>query len=169
MKAGYYSARWGFSLDIVPLVRNGRVRWKRTPKSAEFDLCIDPIDEFGRPPAWCSFRHIPKVMEAETAALIRIAASASTAARRDFDRVRSIDDIVAMFRERASISFRRFSLENYVQTHLAWGLALIAVGEREHGEAHVKEFCERQGLDRGAPLIRKAERQAAEHAAMRTV
>jgi hypothetical protein len=168
LKGATYSARWGFSLDFVPLVRNGRVRWKRTPRSAEFDLCIDPIDEIGTVPVWCSFVHIPKVKEAETTALTRVAASASTAARRDFDRVQSISDIVAIFRGRTSISFQRFSLENYVQTHLAWGLGLIAVGESEQGEAHLKKFCNQQDLDRELPSIRKAEREAAKYAAMRT-
>jgi hypothetical protein len=43
---------------------------------------------------------------------------ASAAARRDFDRVQSISDVVALFRERASMSFKRFSLENYIQTRL---------------------------------------------------
>jgi hypothetical protein len=138
LKGASYSARWGFSLDFVPVIRIGRASWKRTSRSAEFDLCIDPIDELGQVPPWCSFVQFTKAEEIETAALIRIAASASHAARRDFDRVRSINDVVAIFSERASISFRRFSLRNYVQTHLAWGLGLIAVGESEQvpvGEA----------------------------------
>ena len=67
------------------------------------------------------------------------------------------------------MSFRRFSLENYVQTHLAWGLGLIAVGERADGEVHMKEFCKQRNLDRELPLIRKAEREAAKYAAMKTV
>jgi hypothetical protein len=162
LKGATYSARWGFSLDFVPVIRNGRATWKRTSKSAEFDLCIDPVDELGAPAAWCSFVQ----EEIKTAAFIRIAATASRAARRDFDRVESINDVVAIFSERASMSFRRFSLENYIQTHLAWGLGLIAVGESKRGAEHVKEFCERQGLDRELPSIRKAEHEAAKYAAV---
>ncbi len=63
LKGATYSARWGFSLDFVPVMRNGHLRWKRTPKGAEFDLCIDPIDEFGDVPDWCSLVHLPGYME----------------------------------------------------------------------------------------------------------
>jgi hypothetical protein len=111
LKGATYSARWGFSLDFVPLVQNGRGSSKRTPRSAAFDLCIDPIDELGTPPVWCSFVYIPKIKEIETAALLRIASRASEAAQHDFDRIRSISDVVAMFHERSLIPFRCFSLE----------------------------------------------------------
>jgi hypothetical protein len=44
LKGANYSARWGLSLDFVPLWRADGLRWKRTAKTANFDLCIDPID-----------------------------------------------------------------------------------------------------------------------------
>src|SRR5271165_3649988 len=47
-KGDRYAACWGFSLDFVPIRRNGRLQWKRTSKSAAFDLCIDPINQDGR-------------------------------------------------------------------------------------------------------------------------
>jgi hypothetical protein len=56
-------------------------------------------------------------------------------AKLDFGRVNSIFDIVTIFRERAAMRFRRFSLENYFQTHLAWGLSLIAVGISERASS----------------------------------
>src|SRR5258708_10612223 len=40
LKGATYSARWGFSLDFVPIARKGHLRWKRTPTGAEFYLCI---------------------------------------------------------------------------------------------------------------------------------
>lgn len=39
-----YSARWGFSIDFVPRLSGVRLSWKRTLKTADFDLTIDPID-----------------------------------------------------------------------------------------------------------------------------
>ena len=60
--------------------------------------------------------------------------------------------------------FQRFSLENYVQTHLAWGLALVATGKAADGETHIKLHCERFGIDRDAPLLRRAETEAARYA-----
>jgi len=163
IKGAQYSARWGFSLDFVPVFRGKRLRWKRTSKSAEFDLCIDPIDQAQRVPAWCSFVHSPEVNEARPEDVIWAAKNAAYEAQKDFSRVNSVADLIALFRERASMSFRRFSLENYVQTHIAWGLALIAMGEAAEGEAHVRQFCERFGVDRNERLIKNAEMEASRH------
>ena len=160
MKGARYSACWGFSLDFVPVLRRRRLRWKRTSKSAEFDLCIDPIDQAERVPAWCSFVHSPVVEEARPQDVIWAAKNAAYEAQNDFGRVNSVADLIGIFRERASMSFRRFSLENYVQTHIAWGLALIAIGEAEEGEVHLGRFCERYGIDRNERLIKKAEAEA---------
>jgi hypothetical protein len=44
LKGATYSARWGFCLDFVPLWHADGLKWKRTAKTANFDLCIDPID-----------------------------------------------------------------------------------------------------------------------------
>jgi hypothetical protein len=55
LKGATYSARWGFSLDFVPLWHADGLKWKRTAKTANFDLCIDPIDQYLGPPDWCSF------------------------------------------------------------------------------------------------------------------
>jgi hypothetical protein len=54
LKGLSYSARWGFLLDFVPIKKGGCLRWKRTAKTAQFDLCIDPIDIEGGPRDWCS-------------------------------------------------------------------------------------------------------------------
>jgi hypothetical protein len=166
MKGGWYSARWGFSLDFVPVVRNGRLRRKRTSKSVEFDLCIDPIDEIGIAPDWCSFVEIATLKEVDASHLIRVVRAATRAAHDDFARVNSVGDVVTVFHERASMAFRRFSLENYVQTHIAWGLCLLAVGKRAEGEEHIRLFCEKNGINRNDPLIHKAESELARDDAM---
>jgi hypothetical protein len=157
LKGATYSARWGFSLNFVPLLRNGRLRSKRTAKAAEFDLCIDPIDEFGSPPNRCSITSlwIPKDGE-----LGRIASGAADAAHQDFARVASVRDLVSLFEERAQMISQRFSLENYRQTHHAWGLGLVAIGKREEGRAHIELFCERHEVDPNDSGLRKAEEEA---------
>jgi hypothetical protein len=157
LKGATYSARWGFSLNFVPLLRNGRLQSKRTAKAAEFDLCIDPIDEFGSPPTWYSITRlsIPKDGELE-----RVASMSADTAHQDFVRVASVRDLMAMFEERAQMTSRRFSLENYRQTHLAWGLGLIATGKREEGRAHIVLFCERCDMDSNDFVLRKAEEEA---------
>jgi len=162
LKGARYSARWGFSLNFVPCLRGGRLRPKRTAKAAEFDLCIDPIDELGDPPSWSS---VPYPLDSEKAELGRIASKSADAACREFARVASVGDLMTMFQERAQMTFRRFSLENYVQTHLAWGLGLMAAGKREEGRAHVALFCERFEVDPNDVALRKAEVTALQFAA----
>ena len=44
MKGLRLSACWGFSVDFVPHVAAGRIRWHRTPRTARFDLVYDPYD-----------------------------------------------------------------------------------------------------------------------------
>jgi hypothetical protein len=153
LKGGQYSARWGLSLDFVPRLRAGELRWKRTAKTANFDLCIDPIDEHGYVPRWCSFSRSTPPGEDRMA----LTAKATTrAAKLDFGRVTSIFDVIAIFRQRAAMRFRRFSLPNYVQTDLAWGLSLIAVREVAEGERHLQLFCDRFLIDRQDKMIRQA-------------
>lgn len=153
IKANRYSARWGLSLDFVPLLRGDRLRWKRTANTANFDLCIDPIDKHGVLPDWCSFsrRTLPGQDR------MRFSVNQATrAARLDFGRPNSIADVVEMFRERAAMRFQRFSLENYTQTHLAWALSLIAIGEPTEGERHLELFCARFSIDRRDRMICQA-------------
>ena len=136
LKGSIYSARWGLSLDFVPLWRADKFRWKRTSRAADFDLCIDPIDQNGVPLSRHSFCR-PFRGRADTARMALVAKESTRAAKLDFNRANSISDVVAMFQDRATMRFRRFSPENYTQTHLAWGLSLIALGEAAEGERHL--------------------------------
>lgn len=155
LKGNSYSARWGFSLDFVPLWRADSFRWKRTAKTADFDLCIDPIDQRGGP------RPIPLHDVADFTRITLAVRQATGAAKLDFDRAHSISDVVAMFQDRAAMRFRRFSLENYTQTHLAWGLSLIALGEILDGERHLALFCARFSAERNDRMMRQAVSAAA--------
>jgi hypothetical protein len=160
LKGATYSARWGFSLDFVPALRGGRLRWKRTCKTADFDLCIDPTDEFGDTGSWCSVAEISGWKDASAAQINQVVVEAIRKAHEDFARGASVADLVALLRERAQMRFRRFSLENYVQTHIAWGLSLIAVGNPAEGATHLELFCDRYGIDRDDRILRQAERDA---------
>jgi hypothetical protein len=165
LKGATYSARLGLSLDFVPLWHADGLRWKRTAKTANFDLCIDPIDQYGGRPDWCSYSR--PIWPGEVANFPRMAAAvkeSTRAAKLDFSRANSISDIVAMFQERAAMRFRRFSLENYTQTHIAWGLSLVAVGEATEGKRHLELFCASFSIDRNDRMLRQA-LLAAENAA----
>ena len=161
LKGESYSARWGFSLDYVPVLSGQRLRWKRTPKTAAFDLCIDPID-LGRDhrdwPHLSRFIWPAKTYDWDN--VTRIVRNAARAARPDFNRVNSIEDILAIFCERSTMKFTRFSLENYIQTHIAWGLSLTAVGELSEAEKHLQIYCSRFSIDRDDRVLRQAEQEA---------
>jgi hypothetical protein len=161
LKGASYSARWGFSLDFVPIQRSSRLQWKRTAKTASFDLCIDPIDQAGEvPDSWYVSRFIFPLKSYDWSKFTRTVKNATLVAQPDFSRIISIGDIVAIFNERSAMKFRRFSLENYIQTHLAWGLCLMAIGEAEEGERHLEKYCDRFSVDRTDRIICEAEREA---------
>ncbi|TIS88463.1 hypothetical protein [Mesorhizobium sp.] len=156
MKGMTFSACWGVSIDFVPIFRGGSLRWKRTAKSADFDLCIDPIDSSGRIPSWCSFYSNDRAHRVERASL-----AALNAAQRDWSRITALKDVADSFERRSKIESRRFSLENYVQTDLAWGLALVAVGEADRGQRHLDAFCERFAVAPETTILAKARSEAA--------
>jgi hypothetical protein len=161
LKGEQYSACWGFSVDFVPALRGERLSWKRTVKTAKFDLCIDPIDLEGGPHDWCSLsRFIPPSKVYDWSKVARTVAATVKVAKQDFTRINSLGCLVAAFDERAKMKFRRFSLENYVQTHLAWGLCLLALGNRPEAEIHLAKFCETFSIDRNDRILRVAEQTA---------
>ena len=137
------------------------MQWKRTAKTASFDLCIDPIDQAAEVrDAWYVSRFIFPLKSYDWNKFTRTVKNATLAAQPDFSRVKSIGDIVTIFNERSAMKFRRFSLENYIQTHFAWGLCLMAIGEAEEGERHLEKYCDKFSVDRTDRIIREAEREA---------
>jgi hypothetical protein len=131
--------------------------WKRSASKAEFDICIDPIDDFGHVPSWCSFSRTAPQSQRE-----KIGCAAFDAAHKDFLGVASMEDICTFFQSRSEMKFLRFSLSNYVQTELAWGLALLACGDEGEGQRHIAKFCDDFGVDPSTPALRKASTEARE-------
>jgi hypothetical protein len=157
-----YSAVWGFSIDFVPYPSGRKLVWKRSAQKARFDLCIDPIDEEGLPPQWCSFSYPRKQGRCESSA--RAAFEAGREYFRDF---RTPADLCILFGKRSRMKFRRFSLSNYGQTDLAWGLALLAAGDEREGQIHIDEYCRRFEIDPKMSILQKAmmEARASAHGA----
>jgi hypothetical protein len=153
-----YRHPWGVSLDFVPILRAGQLCWKRTSKTAAFDLCIDPIDNRGERQEWCSISgYFPRKTHESSNVTLAVKRSAR-AARQELERIKSIADVAEFFHQRSNVQFRRFSLENYVQTHLAWGLCLLALGKRKEGEHHLEKYCAQFGVDRNDRVLRQAEK-----------
>lgn len=136
MKGFTWSAHWGISVDFVPVVRDGSLSWKRTAKTAAADLTIDPIDDWGYIPNWCAFVANDSALKVRKVALATL-----KAAKSDWLEFCSLSDVANCFERRSKKKFRRFGLQNYVQTDLAWGLVLIALGQVQEGERHLERFC----------------------------
>lgn len=155
-----YCAHWGFSLDFVPTLRTGRLKWKRTPKTVRLDVSIDPVlTEDSRDWSCIScFIYPRKTYDWDKTE--RNIKSCVAAAKPDFSRVKTISNVVAVFQERSVMKYRGLTLENFIQTHIAWGLCLIAVGDAAEAEKHLDKFCTRFSIDRNDHILREAERQA---------
>lgn len=116
VKGARFSASWGVSMDFVPLLAHKGLRWKRTTKTAAPDLNIDPIDLAGSIPEWCSIYG-----NDEDRWIGKAARASLEAAKADWAKLSSLREIVECFETRSRMTFKRFSLENYLQTHIAWG------------------------------------------------
>lgn len=166
LKGGSYVGYWGFALDFVPVPQKTRFAWKRGKKDTRTDLCIRTIDDprfksmFSASPENYSFTHIPAYKTPTLNQLLKIASCTSELARRDFERVNSVDDIVGMFEERSQMDIQGWPLSMYVQTDIAWGLALVATGDSKRGEEHITKFCDQFRLRRDDPVLLRAEQLA---------
>lgn len=159
MKGVTFSACWGVSIDFVPLTGRKGLVWKRTTKTAARDLTIDPIDISGSIPVWCSFVH-----NDDDRRIQKVARVSLEAAKADWAKLSSLNNIVACFESRSKMTFERFSLENYTQTHLAWGLALIALGRHDEGQRHLNAYVEQTHIAPDSVILVKAKRLAEEMA-----
>jgi hypothetical protein len=158
LKGAQYSARWGFSVDFVPNLQGDRLSWKRTAKTAMFDLCIDPIDVEGHVPDWCAF-----TSDGRNGGMKKIVRAVKEQVSRDFARINTLHDLLELYQQRAAMRFRRFGLANYVQTDLAWGLVEMATGDEEGGTNRIAAFCDRFGVPPETPILVKAKREALQH------
>lgn len=155
LKGDVFSARWGWSVDFVPAIKGRKLLSKQTALKATFDLCIDPIDTSGNIQRWCSF------FGHDLTAHVKNTGKASfEAAVEDWVKVHHLHDLANLFEIRAKMQFRRFSLQNYVQTDLAWGLTLISIGKIDDGEKHIEAFCEDFSIDHDLPALVKAKDHA---------
>lgn len=151
MKGATLSAIWGVSCDFVPSASSKRLRWKRTAKTAHCDITIDPVDTAGFIHDRYSLFH-----NDDDAWIAKVAIASLKSAMLDWARLGTLPDLVSDFQTRSAKEAKRFGLDNYVQTELAWGLMLLALGERQQGEIRLASFCSRFGVLPNDPLLLKA-------------
>lgn len=125
LKSAAIAPRWGFSLDFVPHLAAGRVRWHRTVKSSMLDLVWDPLD-FAGLEGWTQSRF---VLLSELPRLTKLfAAKVCRAALVDIARAKQVSDLPTLYREWAARPAVRFRMQNYVQATLGEAFVLQRLG-----------------------------------------
>lgn len=115
LKGASVAPRWGFSLDFVPHVAAGRVRWHRTVKSSMLDLVWDPLD-FARLDGWTQSRFVVPSELGQRAQLF--ATKVCRSALADLARAQQVADLPVLYREWAVRPAIRFEMQNYQQATL---------------------------------------------------
>jgi hypothetical protein len=132
LKGAGLKACWGFSLDFVPHVSGGTVRWHRSEKAAMLDLIIDPV--------WLpqpTYLHGADRFRAELRALLH---EAVAAAQRDWSRGSTYEGMLGLIREIREQHTNCFDYRNYTQLPLALAFLTAKTGDLESAERELDEY-----------------------------
>ena len=120
------------------------MRWKRTAKTASFDLCVDPIDQAGK-----GFQLLVRFSIYLSVKVLRLEQIHAHSQKCHVSRTARFQSHQIHWRYCCDIQ-REISDEistllagKLNQIHLAWGLCLMAIGEAEEGERHLDKYCDR--------------------------
>lgn len=127
LKGGLHTPCWALSLDFVPYLERGAVRWRPTPGSARLDLRYDPIDYTSDPRAW-GISTIHGMAAAREQALT-ISAATTREALRWFAQAVAPKGLLALFEAQRALPAVRFGFENYPQQILALAFVLAREGD----------------------------------------
>src|SRR4030095_10376942 len=123
---GAMKACWGFSLDFVPHIAGGRVRWHRTDKSARLDVYIDPRD-LPQP----DFMHGAARFSADLRALLT---EAVARAQETWKRGTTLQGLLHIVREIRDRKTNHLGFYNYVQLPFAHAMLSAKVGDLRSAE-----------------------------------
>jgi hypothetical protein len=126
LKGGLHTPCWGLSLDFVPHLERGAVRWHSTPGSARLDLRYDPIDYTTDPHAW-GISTIHGMATAREQALT-VSAATTRGALRWFAQAVAPNGLLALFEAQRALPAVRLGFENYPQQILALAFVLAREG-----------------------------------------
>jgi hypothetical protein len=139
-------ASWGFSLDFVPHIAAGRVRWHRTDKTALLDLLISPKDLHQA----CSLFGAKRLATDFELMLPKAVADA----KRDWTRGATYPGMLGIIKEIRELRTNYWPYENLTQMPLAFAFLSAKVGEREPAERALEKCITDFRLDQveGAKL-----------------
>jgi hypothetical protein len=124
MKGVRLSPSWGFSLDFVPHISAGRLRWHKTLKSTVLDLSYDPYDYEDKIFTISRFASADAVRNAA----LDLLADVLTRSSEFFDSVRTVADLPRSVEAKRNRPFVRFGFLNYVQEPMAYAFVLAKLG-----------------------------------------
>lgn len=139
LKGAGMKACWGFSLDFVPHISGGRVRWHRSDKTAKLDIMIDPRD-LPEP----SFIHGPARLADE---LRQLLPEATGRARESWRRGTTFHEMLDMIREIRDRRTNRWPYDNLTQLPLAYALLSAKTGDLQTAEQELGAYAVRYCLD----------------------
>jgi len=139
LKGAGLKACWGFSLDFVPHISAGRVRWHRSDKTALLDIVVDPRD-LQQATYLCGAAHLKN--ELELLAPIAIARAKATWSKGAT--FHGMLQIIREIRERKTNCFR---YDNYRQLPIAYALLCAKTGDLYTGACELQELIKRESLD----------------------
>lgn len=139
LKGAGVKACWGFSLDFVPHISGGRVRWHRSDKSARLDVIIDPPDL--RQP---SFLHGAPQFSADLRRLLPEASARAQATWTKGATSQGMLDIICEIRQRNT---NCFAFYNYTQLPLAYAFLSARVGDARSADWEIDHYATLHKLD----------------------
>jgi hypothetical protein len=149
LKGAGIKACWGFSLDFVPNISAGRVRWHRSNKSARLDVIVDPKD-LPQP----SYIHGRDRLHSDLAQLMP---EAVKRAESDWKRGETLEGMLDLVRWLRDSRSNCFGYHNYTQLPLAFAFLSARAGDKLEAEQSLSEYVESFGLDEDeASKLRRA-------------
>lgn len=139
LKGASMKANWGFSLDFVPHIAGGRIRWHRTDKTAMLDIVLDPKD-LHRP----SYIHGPERLAEGLRILLP---EATVRAEESWRKCASFHGMLDLIREIRDKHINCFRYQNYTQLPLAYAFLLARTGDLGTAETELDKYALSHRLD----------------------
>jgi len=141
-KGGMLAPSWGLSLDFVPHVAGGRLKWHRTPKSAIMDLRVDSRDRALDIPYTCG----PKLIQERAEEVVRGAVAQATSFWGEY---RNPDRLLDAFKWlKQYYATPGLGFHNFVQHPLALAFVHARAGDLVQAYRELEEYG--PSLDDGA-------------------
>jgi hypothetical protein len=141
LKGGSMSVRWGFSLDFVPHISGGQVRWHRSEKQAMLDVIVDPNEKVL---PRLSFIHGAGRLHDD---LNRLLPAAVEMAKDTWRRGKTARGLLDLVQEIRVHNTNCFPFDNYKQLPLAYTFLLAKLGDLASAEDELDRYAVRSKLD----------------------